>query len=53
MLVNVASAAACDEGGNGEMVSHTSADVKTCEIIGNGQNFSLMNLKCMLHQRYK
>jgi len=33
------------------MVSHTCAHVKTYEITGNGQNFLLMNLKCMLCKR--
>jgi hypothetical protein len=45
-------AAAYDDGSDGEMVSHTcAAHVKTYEVTGTGQNFILMNLKCMLHKR--
>lgn len=46
-----AAAAAYDDGGDGEMLSHTCAHVKTYKIAGNGQKFLLMNLKCMLRKR--
>jgi hypothetical protein len=42
--------AAYYDGGDGEMLSHTCAHVKTYEIAGNGQKFLSMNLKCMLHK---
>jgi hypothetical protein len=41
-----AAAAAYDDGSDVEMVH-----MLRHEITGNGQNFLLMNLKCMLHER--
>ena len=51
MNATSAAAAAYNDGGECEMVIHTSAHVKKYEIIRNGQNFLLMNLKCMEHKR--
>lgn len=50
MNATYAAAAAYNDGCDGEMVSHTCAHVKTYEITGNGQNFLLMNLKCMFRK---
>jgi hypothetical protein len=36
---------------DGQKASHACAHVKRYEIVGNGQNFLLMNLKWMLCER--